>query len=151
MRPTVRSTTVPGRVPEVGAVKLFEVPLVSAMSDRDLASLVLALDFDSRVAPAGSPPEARVGPARLDQDSGLFLEAGAGQGQWVLEARTWGHPDPESVHRWNVSAATAARRIDPTVELPQRRPDKAPMTSGGHVGRAENSRFAGLRRRLTGV
>jgi hypothetical protein len=151
MRPTVRSTTVPGRVPEAGAVKLFAVPFVSAMSDRDLASLVLALDFDARVAAAGSPPDARIGPARLDQDSGLFLEVGAGQGQWVLEARSWGHPDPESVHRWNVAAATAARRIDPTVELPQRPPDKVSATSSGHVGRAENSRFSGLRRRLTGV
>jgi hypothetical protein len=151
MRPTVRSTPTPGRVPEVAAVKLFAIPLTSAMSDRDLSSLALALDFDARVAVAGSPPEARLGPARLDHDSGLFLEAGEGQGQWVLEARTWGHPDPESVHRWNVSAATAARRIDPTVELPKRQSGEASVTSEGHVGRAENSRFAGLRRRLTGV
>jgi hypothetical protein len=151
MGPTVRSAPMPGRVPEVAAVKLFTVPLTSAMSDRDLASLALALDFDARVAVAGSPPEARLGSARLDHDSGLFLEPGEGPGQWVLVARTWGHPDPESVHRWNVSAATAARRIDPTVELPKRQRDEATATSEGRVGRAENSRFAGLRRRLTGV
>jgi hypothetical protein len=150
MRPTVRSTPVPGRVPEVGAVTLFAVPLASKMSDLDVDSLVLALNFDTRTPAAGSPPEARLVPARLDHDSGLFLVAGEGQGQWLLEARTWGHPDPESVHRWNVSAATAARRIDPTVELPQRRPGAAPVTAEGHVGRVENTRFAGLRRRLTG-
>jgi hypothetical protein len=151
MPPTVRSTPIPGRVPDVGAVKLFAVPLTSAMSDHDLSSLALALDFDVRDAVAGSPRSAQLGPARLDHDSGLFLEAGDGQGQWVLEARTWGHPDPESVHRWNVSAAAAARQIDPSVELPKRQRDDAPMTSEGHVGRVENSRFAGLRRRLTGV
>ncbi|MFZ0385089.1 MAG: hypothetical protein WAL22_05465 [Solirubrobacteraceae bacterium] len=121
------------------------------MSDQDLSSLVLALDFDTRVAVPGSPPEARLGPARLDRDSGLFLEAGEAHGQWVLQARTWGHPDAESVHRWNVSAATAARRIDPTVALPERRRDDSPQVSDGHVGRVENTRFAGIRRRLTGV
>jgi hypothetical protein len=151
MRPTVRSTPVPARVPEAGAVTLFAIPFVSTMSDRDVSSLVRALDFDTRTAPAGSPPEARLVPARLDHDSGLFLVAGDGQGQWMLEARTWGHPDPESVHRWNVSAATAARRIDPTVALPQRPGEVAAVTSDGHVGRVENTRFAGLRRRLTGV
>jgi hypothetical protein len=150
MPPTVHSTPVPGRVPETTAVKLFAIPLASTMSDRDVSSLVLALDFDTRTAAAGSSPEARLVSARLDHNSGLFLEPGDGQGQWVLEARTWGHPDPDSVHRWNVSAATAARRIDPTVELPQRRPGEGPMVSGGHVGRVENTRFAGLRRRLTG-
>jgi hypothetical protein len=58
MSPTVRSTPVklPGRAPEVGAVKLFAVPLASAMSDQDVSSLVLALDFDTRSAAAGSPP-----------------------------------------------------------------------------------------------
>jgi hypothetical protein len=151
MPPTVRSTpTVPGRRPEAGAVTLFTIPLASTMSDRDVSSLVLALDFDTRTAPPGSPPEARLVPARLDDSSGLFLVAGEGQGQWVLEARTWGHPDPESVHRWNVKTATAARQIDPTVELPQRLPDNGPQVSEGHVGHVENTRFAGLRRRLTG-
>jgi hypothetical protein len=151
MPPTVRSTpTVPGRTPEADAVTLFAIPLASTMSDRDVSSLVLALDFDTRTAPPGSPPEARLVPARLDHNSGLFLVAGEGEGQWVLEARTWGHPDPESVHRWNVKTATAARQIDPTVKLPQRLPDKGPQVSEGHVGRVENTRFAGLRRRLTG-
>jgi hypothetical protein len=145
------SPTLPDRPPHAAAVTLFAIPLTSAMSDRDLASLALALDFDTRLAAAGSPPEARLGPARLDHDSGLFLKAGEGQGQWVLEARTWGRPDPASVHRWNVRAATAARRIDPTVELPERRRDEVPTVSHGHVGRVENTRFAGLRRRLTGV
>lgn len=150
MRRTVSSTPVPGRVPAVGAVQLFAIPLASTMTDRDVSSLVLALDFDTRTAPAGSPPEARLVSARLDHDSGLYLKPAEAAGQWVLEARTWGHPDSESVHRWNVSAATAARRIDPTVELPQRRPTEGPVVSGGHVGRVENTRFAGLRRRLTG-
>lgn len=150
MPATVRSTPVPERVPAAGAVTLFTIPMASTMSDRDVSSLVLALDFDTRTAPAGSPPEARLVPARLDHNSGLFLVAGEGAGQWVLEARTWGHPDPESVHRWNVSAATAARRIDPTVQLPERVGDGSVAISAGHVGRVENTRFAGLRRRITG-
>jgi hypothetical protein len=151
MQPTVRSTPVPGRLPEVSAVTLFAVPLVSSMTDRDVSSLVLALDFDTQAVAAGSPPEARLVSARLSHDSGLYLKAGEGEGRWVLEARTWGHPDADSVHRWNVVTATAARRIDPTVELPQRRPEAGPEVSDGHVGRVENTRFAGLRRRLTGV
>ena len=72
------------------------------------------------VSRSGSPPEARLVTARLDDSSGLFLVAGEGQGQWVLEARTWGHPDPESVHRWKVKTATAARQLGyvPTHSLP---------------------------------
>jgi hypothetical protein len=150
MPPTVRSTPVPGRVPEAAAVTLFTIALASPMTDRDVSSLVRSLDFDTRTAAAGSSPEARLVSARLDHNSGLFLVAGEGAGQWVLEARTWGHPDPASVHRWHVSAATAARRIDPTVELPPRLAGGAPAVSVGHVGRVENTRFAGLRRRLTG-
>jgi hypothetical protein len=150
MGPTVRSTPVPERVPETGAVKLFTIPLASTMSDRDVSSLMLDLDFDTQAVAAGSAPETRLVSARLDHNSGLFLVAGEGQGRWVLEARTWGHPDPARVHRWNVSAATAARRIDPTVELPQRVGEGAAEVSAGHVGRVENTRFAGLRRRLTG-
>jgi hypothetical protein len=151
MGPTVRSTSVPGRVPGVRAVTLFAIPLTSTMSERDVSSLVLALDFDTQSVAAGSPPEARLVSARLDHDSGLYLKAGEAGGRWVLEARTWGHPDAESVHRWNVSTATAARRIDPTVELPQRLTRGTPAVSDGHVGHVENTRFAGLRRRLTGV
>jgi hypothetical protein len=150
MGPTVRSSPVPGRMPEAAAVTLFTIPLASTMGDRDVSSLVLALDFDTRTAAAGSSPEARLVSARLDHNSGLFLEPGEGEGQWVLEARTWGHPDAETVHRWHVSAATAARRIDPTVKLPPRLPGGSPTVSSGHVGRVENTRFAGLRRRLTG-
>jgi hypothetical protein len=128
MPPTVRSTPVklPGRAPEVGAVKLFAVPLASAMSDQDVSSLVLALGFDTRSAAAGSPPEARLVSARLDHDSGLFLEAGEAQGQWVLQARTWGHPDPESVHR--------CPSADMTIRL------RSPMVTSGeprtHASRA---------------
>ncbi len=150
MPATVRSTSVPGRVPESGAVTLFTIPIVSAMTDRDVSSLVLSLEFDTQAVAAGSPPEARLVSARLSHDSGLYLKAGDGEGQWVLEARTWGHPDPSSVHRWHVWAATAARRIDPTVALPPRLPGEAPAVSVGHVGRVENTRFAGLRRRITG-
>jgi hypothetical protein len=153
MGPTVRSTPVPGRVPETGAVKLFTIPMASTMSDRDVSSLMLDLDFDTQAVAAGSAPETRLVSARLDHNSGLFLVPGEGQGQWGLEARTWGHPDSETVHRWSVSAATAARRIDPTVSLPSRQAGAAPVApavSVGHVGRVENTRFAGLRRRLTG-
>ena len=44
------------------------------------------------------------GVARLDHCS-LFLERGAAEGQWVLEARAWGHLATESVHEWHLFAA----------------------------------------------
>jgi hypothetical protein len=47
-------------------------------------------------------------------------ESGSVKGQWMLEARTWGHPAPQSIHEWHVLAAGAAHQLDPTVSLPER-------------------------------
>ena len=51
------------------------------------------------------------GVARLDHCS-LFLERGAAEGQWVLEARAWGHLATESVREWHLFAAGAAHLLD---------------------------------------
>jgi hypothetical protein len=133
-----------------GAVELFTIPFASAMSDGDVSSLIRAADFPARVSTAKAPREERVGPARLDHHSGLFLMAGPSEGHWVLQARTWGHPGPQSVHRWNVMAAGAAHQLDPTVPLPERWPDAAPAVSATHVGSVSNKRLASFRRRLLG-
>jgi hypothetical protein len=47
----------------------------------------------------------------LDFWSGLFLERGGAEGEWVLEGRTWGHPPESVVHEWHVRAALAAREL----------------------------------------
>jgi len=95
---------------------LFEVPFASAMSDSDLARLARMLDLSTHMHPKMRPDTTSPGVGRLDHFSGLFLERGETEGQWVLEARTWGEPAPESVHEWHLLAAFAAHQLDPTVK-----------------------------------
>lgn len=143
----------------VAATTLFQVPFASAMSDPDIALLVRTLDLTAHVPPKarGAPPAlaarrpASPGAIRLDHHSGLFLEHGPIEGQWVLEARTWGHPAPESVHEWEVLAAGAARLLDPVVTLPERRTNVSPEYPMRLPERAANKRLAGFRRRITGL
>lgn len=100
---------------------LFEIPFRSAMSDSDLARLARLLDLSTHMHPKMRPDPTSPGVARLDHFSGVFLERGARAGAWALEARTWGRPAPQSVHEWEVVAAWAARQLDPSVPLPERR------------------------------
>jgi hypothetical protein len=120
------------------------------MSDADVALLVRTLDMTTHMY-----PEPRRSPApgavRLDHYSGLFLELGAAEGQWVLEARTWGHPAPENVHEWLVLAAGAAHLLDRSVVFPERLATVSPEYPLRPVGRASNKRLAGFRRRITGL
>ena len=134
-----------------GGTVLFEVPFRSAMSEVDLAVLAHVLDLSRHMHPKMRPDPNSPGVARLDHWSGLFLERGAAEGEWTLEARTWGKPAPESVHEWHLLAAQAARQLDPRVTLPEpllhtglEMPDRAP-------GRADNGRLAHFRRRLVGL
>lgn len=97
---------------------MFTVPFHSAMSDVDLARLALLLDMSTNMAAKMRPDPAEPGVARLDRFSGLYLERGEHDDEWVLEGRTWGSPSSAQVRRWHVRAAQAARRLDPSVELP---------------------------------
>jgi len=121
------------------------------MSDPDIALLVGTLGLTAHMRPKLRRSPASPGTVRLDHYSGLFLERGAMEGQWVLEARTWGQPAPESVHAWHLLAAGAARLLDPVVTFPER----LTAFSAGYpmrpLGRAANKRLAGFRRRLTGL
>lgn len=130
---------------------LFEVPFSSAMSDHDSALLGRMLDLSSRMNPKLGPRHESPGLARLDHSSGLFLNRGADEGTWVLQARTWGHPTAASVHGWHVLAADAAHQLDATVVLPERREVTTPEIADQPLGRAANRRFAQVRRRLAGV
>ncbi|HET6864430.1 MAG TPA: hypothetical protein VFH80_00840 [Solirubrobacteraceae bacterium] len=137
-------------------VTLFEVSFAAAMDGDDLAMLAGALDMSTTLRSTtlrskGDPRENDLGFARLDHFSGLFLKRGIVEGEWVLKAMTWGHPGPQAVHGWHVTAAAAARRLDPTVKTPDRAPDTAPDLPDRHVGRASNRRLSRFRRRLVGV
>jgi hypothetical protein len=134
-----------------GGTVLFEVPFTSAMSDSDLAVLARLLDLSTHMYPKMRPDPNSPGVARLDHFSGVFLERGADDGQWVLEARTWGQPAPQSAHEWHVLVAQAARQLDPRVALPDRLPDSHRQTPDRPLGRAANRRFAGIRRRIVGL
>ncbi len=136
--------------PARSALTLFEVPFATAMSDGDLALLARTLDLTTRVQPKMRPPHKRLGLARLDQYSGLFLNRGATEGQWTLEARSWGRPAAQSVHEWHVLAAGAARQLDPTVTLPERLRTSSPAIPDYPVGLASNKRLSRIRRRITG-
>jgi hypothetical protein len=130
---------------------LFEVPFRSQMTDADLARLARAFDLSTHLQPKLHPDPNSPGVARLDHFSGLFLERGAADGEWVLEARTWGRPAPESVHRWHVLAAGAARQLDPSVKLPDRLPAPPASAADRPVGEVLNRRFAAFRRHLVGL
>jgi hypothetical protein len=136
---------------------LFEVPFASALSDCDLALLARMLDLSTRVQPTirsrddAAPRHDTPGFARLDHYSGLFLKRRVVEGEWLLEARTWGRPAAQSVHQWHVLAASAARTLDPTVTPPERIDAGARQIADRPLGRAANKRFARFRRRLVGL
>jgi hypothetical protein len=136
---------------------LFEVPFASVMSDDDLALLAGRLALSTRVQPtirSGHVPARRhdtPGFVRLDHYSGLFLQRGAAEGNWLLQARTWGHPAALSVHEWHVLAAGAARELDPAVSVPERVRSAAREIPCYPLGRAANKRLARFRRRLVGL
>ena len=130
---------------------LFEVPFASAMSDSDLELLRRLLDLTTHTHPKMRPDPNSPGVVRLDHFSGLFLERGERDGEWVLEARTWGNPAPESVHEWHLLAAFAARQLDPTVKPPGRVPQPPLEIPDRPVGSVENRRLAAFRRRLVGL
>lgn len=93
-------------------VKLFEVPFHSRMDDADAAALGRALDVAIHLHPKLHDTPARPGVVRLNFDSGLFLQRGPREGEWALEARTWGHPSAGTVHAWHLLAAEAARHLE---------------------------------------
>jgi hypothetical protein len=136
---------------ERGGVVLFQVPFASAMGDSDLALLARTLDLVTHMQQKMHPDPNGPGVVRLDHFSGLFVKRGATDGEWVLEARTWGQPAPESVHEWNLVAAGAARQLDPAVTLPERLSASSPEIADRPLGRAANKRLARIRRRLVGV
>jgi hypothetical protein len=137
--------------PSSRAVTLFEVRFATAMSSSDLALLARTLDLSVREQPLTLPHPAAPGHVRLDHDSGLFLNRGVGEGEWSLEARTWGHPPAQSIHEWHVLAAGAAHQLDPEVRLPERLPVDSPAVTDRPLGRGANRRLSRIRRRLVGV
>ena len=134
-----------------GGKVIFQVPFRRAMSDADLAVLAHMLDLTTHMYPKMRPDPNSPGVARLDHFSGLFLERGADEGQWMLEGRTWGKPAPWTVHEWHLLAAQAARQLDPDVTLPEPMPDPRASTPDRPLGHAANRRLARLRRRLVGL
>ena len=101
-----------------GARTMFSVSFASPMSDGDVARLARTLNLATHLHPKLHHSPTSPGVVRLDFDSGLFLVRGANKGEWALEGRTWGNPLPQAVHEWHLSAAVAARQLDPTVALP---------------------------------
>jgi hypothetical protein len=145
------SLTPPATPSARAAVTLFGVTFTTAMSEDDLAVLARVLDLSTNVRSKKLPREGDLGFARLDRSSGLFLKRTAVEGQWILEAQTWGHPAPRTVHGWHVLAAGAAHQLDQTVSFPARLHDSGPELPGRLVGRASNRRLSRLRRRLVGI
>jgi hypothetical protein len=111
--------------------KLFSIPFRSSMSDADAARLHSELDLVTYLTPKPGVSGASLGVVPLDFWSGLFLEPGANDGEWVLEARTWGNPPESLVHEWQVRVALAARELDPAVQIPPRVGDDQPRQSSG--------------------
>ena len=112
--------------------------------DRLARNLGLTTHMHPKLANSPTSP----GVARLDFDSGLFLQRDADEGRWVLEGRTWGHPSPLTVHSWHLSAAAAAHQLDPTVVLSARGPTVAsesatrPVNQTPHKDLAQTIRLA---------
>ena len=144
------SPSIPARHGRGGRV-LFEVPFKSEMTDGELARLARAFDLSTHMYPKMRPDPTSPGVARLDHFSGLYLERGGAEGKWVLEARTWGQPAPESVHEWHLLATQAAHQLDASVEMPERLPAPPVHVADRPVGEVLNRRFAAFRRHLVGL
>jgi len=84
------------------------------MSDSGLGLLAHTLDLTTHMDPKMRPSPNSPGVERLDHFSGLFLKRRAAEGRRVFEARTWGRPATHIVHEWQLLAADAAHRLDPT-------------------------------------
>jgi hypothetical protein len=130
---------------------VFEIRFTSPMSDLDLDRLRGVLDLSTHMYPKMRPDPNSPGVARLDHHSGLFLERGAGESQWLLQARTWGRPAPQTVHDWQLLAAQAAHQLDPRVSLPERSANPQPAVAERPPGQAASKRLARIRRRLAGL
>ena len=130
---------------------LFEVPFTSEMTDADLARLRRMFDLSTHIYPKQRPNPTSPGVARLDHFSGLYLERGNAEREWVLEARTWGRPAAESVQEWHLLVAQAAHQLDPTVTMPERLPIPPVHIPECHVEEVQNRRFAAFRRHLVGL
>jgi hypothetical protein len=121
------------------------------MDERDLSALARTLDLTTNVRSTARPREEDLGFARLDYSSGAFLTRNAVDGRWRFQARTWGHPAADTVHRWHVLIAEAAHLLDPTVTLPERLIPDRPAVADRFVVRASNTRLGRIRRRLVGL
>jgi hypothetical protein len=130
---------------------LFEVSFRSDMSDSDLALLVRILGLSVHTHPKTKPDPASYGVARLDYGTGLFLKPGSTRNRWVLEARTWSDPLPQTVHKWHLLACGGAYQLDPTVRPPSRLRQSLPVAPIRPVGEAANKRLSAIRRRLVGL
>ena len=124
---------------------------MSAMSDAALALLARALDLSTHMYPKMRPDANSPGVARLDHFSGLFLERGADEGHWVLLARTWGEPAPQTVHEWHLLAAQAARQLDASVTLPERLANAHRESADRSLAQAPNRRPARIRGHIAGL
>lgn len=134
-----------------GPTTLFRISFASAMSDGDVALLRGTLGLTTHMHPKLHASPASPGMVRLDHHSGLFLDRGVTDGDWVLEARTWGLPAAQSIHEWHVLAAGAARLLDPSVTFPERLATVSPEYPMRPVGRAANKRSAKIGRRILGL
>ncbi len=134
-----------------GGKVLFEVPFNRSMTGPDLARLARAFDLSTHTYAKQRPDPTSPGVARLDHFSGLYLERGPSEGEWVLEARTWGHPGPETVHEWHLLTTQAAHQLDPSVPTPARLPAQPVDVADRPVGEVLNRRFARLRRRTSAI
>jgi hypothetical protein len=139
------------RAPVHGAITLFTVAFATEMTERHLAVLARELDLSTNLRLKGRPPRDDLGFARLDHHSGLFLKRSPVEGQWLLQARTWGDPAPDAVHRWHVLAAGAAHQLDATVTPPERMRRSAPAVLDRRLEPAGNTRLGRFRRALVGL
>jgi hypothetical protein len=133
--------------PSHGA-SMFRVPFASAMSDADTAVLARSLELVTHMHPKLHDSPVSPGVVRLDFDSGLFLERGSSEGQWVLVGRTWGHPPPHDVHDWHLRAAAAAHRLDATVNPPGAPRARGARGTAAPPDRPTSKHSAGIARRL---
>lgn len=125
---------------------LFRVPFKSAMTDTEVARLRGELELVTYTTRKTGVSGASPGVVPLDLWSGLFLERGDGENEWVLEGRTWGNPPDSLIHEWHVRAALAALELDPTVEIPAAAHAASPANRTPPLS-AENKRHARLGRR----
>lgn len=109
------------------------------MTDMDLARSRAELDLVTYTTPGPGVSGTSPGVVPLASWSGLFLERGEDENQWILKDRSRSNPPDSAIHEWDGWAGVAAPGLDPSLKVPARARNVGPRSQSHPPSRAETS------------